>query len=285
MKIIYLVIILFLYISVKSNLFASETDLLNLAESHNKNNEYYNAITEVMRYQYVYPNGTLYPRSMLILSEAYYKGGNYEKTIKTLTECYQKFKNFPEGEKALYSIGFVRLMTGSPFFALRSIREYEYIFANGKYKEDISRDLCYTMTLIRDLNGARKAAYNYEANYPAGKYLIEINDFRVRLDEEINRPKKSLLVSVIGSVFIPGFGSFYTGKYDVGIFSFVSNAIFSYLLYNAYKDNDKTQMIAFGFAEFTFYQYSLYSSIRNVYEYNNNEQFYKSVRISASKEF
>ncbi len=281
----YFYVILFMYLFLNSDIFASEKDLINLAESHNKNGEYYNTITEIMRYQYLYPKGVLFPRSMLILSEAYYKGGNYDKTINILTECHERFRNLPEGEKAFYSLGYVRLVTGSPYFALRSYKEYEYMYKDGKYKENIARDMCYTLTLLKDLKGARKAIYDYETNYSEGKYLKEIKDLQIMVDEEINRSGKSLLGSVLGSIVIPGFGHFYTGKYDAGIFSLVSNALFIYLFYNGYKEKDKTQMIVFGFAEFTFYQYSLYSSIRNVYEYNNNEQFYKSIRLGASKEF
>jgi hypothetical protein len=283
MKCFYIILILFVFLD--TDIFADESDLLNLAETHNKNGEYYNAVTEVMRYQYLYPKGILYPRSLLISSEAYFKGGNYEKTIKTLTECYEKFKHLPEGEKALYSIGFVKLMAGSPYFAYRSFRDYEYNYRDGKFREETARDMCYTMVLLKDLKGAEKSIYDYETNYQSGKYLNEINDLRMRVDEEINRPKKNLLVSVLGSIFVPGFGHFYTGKYDVGVFSLVSNTIFTYLFYNAYKQKDNIQMIVFGFTELTFYQYSLYSSIRNVYEYNNNEKFYKSIRISAAKEF
>jgi hypothetical protein len=283
MKFIFIIIIIFIINNI--SVFASEKDLIDLAESHNRQGEYYNAITEVMRYQYIYRKGTLFPKSMLILSESYYRGGNFDQTIKTLGKCHEKFKNLPEGERALYDIGYVRLVQGSAYFAFRTFKEYEYIYKDGIYKEDIARDMCYTLALLKDLKGAKKAIVDYEINYSEGKYQKEINDFQILVDNEINRPKKSLLVSVLGSIVIPGFGHFYAGKFGTGVFSLVSNAALSYLFYRGYKEKDKVQMIVFGFAEFTFYQYSLYSSIRNVYEYNNNEQFYKSIRLSAVKEF
>ena len=131
----------------------------------------------------------------------------------------------------------------------------------------------------------RTAIKEYGENYAEGKYLQEIREFRYKIDTEINRPRKSVWVSVLGSIVIPGFGHFYTGKYEVGILSFVSNAVLIGLFYDAYKDKSKARMILFGLGEFSFYQYSLYSSISNVYEYNSRESFYKSVQLGAVKEF
>lgn len=275
-------IILFL---LNSDVMSSERDLISLAESLNKNGEYYNAITEAMRYQYLYPKGSYYPLSMLIMSEAFYKGGSYNKSINTLTECYETYRNTIEGEKAFYKTGFVHLTSGSPYLAFRVYQEYRYIYKDGGFNEDISRDLCYSYTLMKDLKEAERAVKDYEENYSEGKYLQEIKELRILINEEINRPKKSVWVSVLGSIIVPGFGHFYTGKYDIGILSLVSNALLIYLFYDGYKDKNKARMIIFGLSEFSFYQYSLYSSISNVYEYNSNEQFYKKIRLSASKEF
>ncbi len=277
-------IILFLS-AIGNSALAAENNLINLAQSHNKKGEHYSAITEIMRYQYLYPDGKFYPLSMLVLGEAYYKGGNYSKAINTLTECYEKYRNTPEGEQAYYKTAYVQLTYGSPYLAFRIYQEYRYLYKSGTFSEDIARDICYTLTLLKDLPEAGRAAGFYTDNYSEGKYLREIKDLQLLVDEEINRPKKSLWISVLGSIIIPGFGHFYTGNYEVGFLSLVSNALMIYLFYDGYKDRSKARMIVFGLGEFSFYQYSLYSSISNVYEYNSNEKFYRSVRLSASKEF
>jgi tetratricopeptide (TPR) repeat protein len=281
---IYIFIIITIVI-FNINVNATEKELIILAESFNKNGEYYNAITEVMRYQFLYLNGSFYPLSMLVLSEAYYKGGNYNKAINTLTECSEKYRNMPEGEKAFYKTGYVQMTSGSPYLAFRVYQEYRYLYKDGSFNEDIFRDMCYSLTLMKDLKGAETAVKDYEENYSEGKYLQEIKELQILIDEEINRPKKSIWVSVLGSIIVPGFGHFYTGKYDLGILSLVSNAGLIYLFYDGYKDKSKVRMIVFGLGEFSFYQYSLFSSINNVYEYNSNEKFYKSIRLSATKEF
>jgi outer membrane protein assembly factor BamD (BamD/ComL family) len=280
-----ILVIILIFGLAETAVFSVEKDLINLAESFNKNGEYYNAITETMRYQFLYPGGNFYPVSMLIMSEAYYKGGNYNKAVTILTECFERFKNKPEGEKAFYKKGYVQMVSGNPYLAFRLFQEYRYLYKDGSFNEDVSRDLCYSLTLMNDLKEADREIKSYEENYPEGKYLQEIRELQLQIDEQINRPKKNVWISVLGSIVIPGFGHFYTGKYDVGILSFVSNAILIGLFYDAYKDKSKARMIVFGLSEFSFYQYSLYSSISNVYEYNSNESFYKSIHLSASKEF
>ncbi|MBN2401710.1 MAG: hypothetical protein JXN64_04865 [Spirochaetes bacterium] len=219
------------------------------------------------------------------MSEAFYKGGNYSKAINTLTKCYEMFRNTAEGEKAFYKTGYVHLTSGSPYLALRVYQEYRYIYQEGDFSENVSRDLCYSFTLMKDLKGAQSAIRDYEENYSEGIYLQEIKELDILINEEINRPKKNVWVSVLGSIAIPGFGHFYTGKYDVGILSLLTNALLIYLFYDGYRDKSKARMIVFGVSEFSFYQYSLYSSISNVYEYNDNDKFYKSIRLSAAKEF
>ncbi|MFH0974443.1 MAG: tetratricopeptide repeat protein [Spirochaetota bacterium] len=282
-KIINISVLLIFLLNTK--IIASENELIRLAQTFNRNGEYYNAITETMRYQYLYPNGVYYPLSMLIQSEAFYKGGNYSKAIYTLSECHEKFKNTPEGEKAFYKTGYIQLAIGNPHLAFRKFQEYNYLYKDGSYIEDISRDLCYTLALMKDMKEAKSLIGQYEETYSGGKYLQEIKDLQLLIDEEINRPKKSVWVSVLGSIALPGFGHFYTGQYYTGMLSLVSNAVLIYLFYDGYRDRNKLRMILFGVTEFSFYQYSLYSAVRNVYEYNSSENFYKSVQLSAEKEF
>ncbi len=65
---------LLLYFIACNTLYADP--LLELAQIHLQNKEYYQAITECMRYQYCYPKGDQYPESLLIMSRAYFYGGN-----------------------------------------------------------------------------------------------------------------------------------------------------------------------------------------------------------------
>lgn len=262
-----------------------EKEIIDLAGDYQKKEQYYNTITELMRYQYLYPDGEYYPLSILMMGEAYFKGGNYYKAVSSMSECYEKFSSAPEGEKALFNLGYMRLVMGSPYFALRSYQEYSYIFKDGRYIEDAYRGICYARLLMYDIPGADEAITDYRNQFPDGKYIQNVKELQILIDKEINRPRKSIWISVLGSVFIPGFGHMYTGKIMTGIFSLLTNITLIYLTYDGYRDRNTTQTVIFGFAELIFYQHSLYSSIRNVYEYNSSDAFLKSVKLSLTEEF
>lgn len=282
----YLCAVLFLIAAFSAGgIKASENELVSLAQKHLDNLEYYNSITESMRYQFLYPAGKYYSLSLLIMGEAYYRGGNYNAASETMLSCYDKFKNHRDGERALVELGHMRLIAGSPFFSYRSYLEYQYIYPKGTYSEQASIGKCYALASQLELDESTKAIEEYYRAYPDGLYYSNAKELQNLITTEINRPKKSVAISVAGSILIPGFGNFYTGRYATGFFSFLSNALLLYLIYDGYRDDNKFRMIFFSVMEFSFYQYSLYSSVRNVYEYNSRKEFQKDMKISAQKTF
>ncbi len=281
---IFFIIIIYFLLPL-DNLVSNERKLIKLADNYINNGEYYNAITEIMRYQYLYPEGKDFPHSLLMLGDAYKRGGNYYKSIKSYQNCYDRYKDIREGERALVELGNLRLVKGSSYFAFRSFQEYLYIYKNGLYTEEVDADICFAKALMNDVGGASESINGYKRKYPDGRYQKKVNDLQELIDTTINKPRKSLWVSVMGSIFMPGFGHFYTGKYSLGFLSFFTNAALIYLFYDAVRDDDKFRMIFFGVGEFSFYQYSLYSAISNVYDYNSRDKFYKNVRLYLSKRY
>jgi outer membrane protein assembly factor BamD (BamD/ComL family) len=264
---------------------ASEDEIIRLTRSYYDHKEYYNSITEAMRYQYNYPDGKYYPESMLIMGKSYFLGDNYYKATEIFTLCYEKFKSSAEGEESLLHLGSLRLMKGAPYYACRTFQEYQYIYNDGRFKEDAAINLTRSLALMEDYNGALKSIDDYDKNYPDGKYRDNIISLKALINGEINRPKKNVWVSVIGSVFVPGFGHFYAGQFSTGLISLLSNAVLISLFCDAYRDKDAFRMLVFGMGEMAFYQYSLYSAISNVYHYNSTENYKKEVKLGIIARF
>ena len=267
------------------NLNASDKEIINLGRFYIANGEYYNAITEMMRYQSLFPEGEYFPDSLLLMAKAYYEGDNYHNAVDALSECYSKFKNRQEGERALFYLGYLRLLRGSPYYAFRTYQEYQYIYKEGKYYEDAAFDMCMAAGLMGDLKGALREIAKYRRVFAEGSYKEDADKLESLIIREINRPSKSLWISLIGSIFVPGFGHFYTGKYKVGFFSFFTNAALAYLIYDGYKDRNKFRMILFSMGEIAVYNYSLYSAVNNVYIFNKRDSFYKAIRLSFNRKF
>ncbi len=268
-----------------SLLYADEKRLIDLARMELEKEEYYHAITETMRYQHLYPRGRFYPESMLIMSRAFYHGGNYQQASELLASCHNTFPDSKEGERALYFLGHIRMLNGSPYFAYRTFQQYRYLYREGSLREEAGADACRALALMGEFHSARAEIAQFRRDHPGGRLTEEVSALDRMIEREENRPKKSMWVSVIGSIFIPGFGHFYTEKYDIGFFSLFTNAALLYLFYDGYRDRDRLRTIVFGIAELSFYQYSLFSAVQNVYEYNGSRNFDNSVRMGAVKRF
>lgn len=279
------IFISFLLAGPNRALFADGAEIISLMKANIESGDYYSAVTEGMRYRFLFPGGPLIPASLLLSGEAYYRGGNYYEAASAFSDCYQSHRATPEAERALLSLAYIRLATGSPFFALRTYQEYRYVYPDGRFREEADIDACYAMALQSDFDGTRAGLASYDSRYPNGTYYVHARELERLVDEEINRPRKSLAVSVGGSILVPGFGHFYTGHYLEGFLALFTNSAFLYLIYDAWRDDNKFRMAVFGFAGFTVYQYSLVSSVRNVYEYNSREPFNRSVRLAARRHF
>ncbi|HNR87377.1 MAG TPA: outer membrane protein assembly factor BamD [Spirochaetota bacterium] len=264
---------------------AGERELITLAEMHLRNREYHSAVTELMRYQHLHPLGALYPRSLLLMSTAYFEGNNYTRAIDTARLCYDRFRNNPEGEEALYRLGHMRLLTGSAFMSFSTFDEYIALYPQGRFSETVLAERPYAHLLAFEIDDAKSEIENYRRQYPAGAYLAAMDELDGLIAAEEGRPKKKMWVAVLGSVFIPGFGNFYTENYWTGLLSFLSNGVLIYLIYDAAVHRDTFRMVFFGLLELSFYQWSIISAVNNVYEYNYPEDFRRGIRLSLSKRF
>ncbi len=154
------------------------SDLLGLALEHYNNGEYYNAITETMRYQHLHPGGALYPDSLLLMGKAYFRGKNSGQALDTMVKCFESYRDTPQGETALMYSGHIRLLSGSPYYAHRTYLTYEYLYKNGKYTEDAHFDKCHTLALIGELEEAKREIDSYEKLYRTDTQNSKLNDLR-----------------------------------------------------------------------------------------------------------
>lgn len=264
---------------------SSEKGIIDLAEYYYNKKEYYNSITESMRYQYLYPQGEFYSQSMLMIGKSYYKGGDTERALSVLSECYNRFTESESGERALFYSGLIRIDAGSLNYAARNFREYNYVYNNGLFREESIINLSLIYALAENYDEAGKKLAEYGENFSGGKYRKKAEELSVLIKEAESRPEKSLLTAGLLSAVIPGSGYFYTENYILGLFSLGTNAALIYGIYDGYKKGNQFQMIFFSVIEFSFYNYSLVGSIKSAHEYNENEDFKKELTLEFRFEF
>jgi len=265
--------------------FSSGRELIDLAGYHYSKKEYYNSVTESMRYQFLNPDGELYPQSMIIIGKSYYKGGNSERALSVLSECYSRFTDNEAGERALFYSGLIRIDSGSYRYAAKNFQEYNYVYNKGIFYEESIINLSLVYTLAENYDEAEQKLIEYRKLFPEGRLYKKSEELSLRIKEAESRPEKSLLAAGLFSAVIPGSGYFYTVNYMLGLFPFGTNAALIYGIYDGYKKKNQFQMIFFSVVEFSFYNYSLVGSIKSAHEYNEGEDFKRELILGFKSEF
>lgn len=267
------------------NLFADGADIMKMAEYYYKNGEYYNAITESMRYQHLNPAGELYPSSMILMGKSFYQGGNPEKALQLFTGCYDTFPKTAQGEEGLYYSGIVRILSGSYYFGTRTFQEYNFVYKGGIFYEDSVFNLCRARALAENYDEAARIILDYKNLFPDGKYSAEADKLALVIETERNREKKSPLFAGVSSAIIPGSGFLYTGDYRLGVISMATNGALILLAYDGYRRSNAFQMIFFSVIEFSFYNYSIVGSVKSAQEYNDPDSFRRELLMGIKTGF
>lgn len=282
MKSLAIIILLFIIPSFAA---ASGDHLLDTAYLHLEKGEYYNVVTETMRYRYLYPSGDRYSESLLLEGRAYAGDGDAGKAIALFQESYRTFPDTYYGQQGLLYLGLVRLINGSTSFALNNFQEYNFIYKEGYFYEDSLFYLCAARALSEQYIEAQSLIEYYKEIFPGGKYAERADTLSVMIKNEQERPRKSPFTAAFSSALVPGLGYVYTEKYLLGLFSFATNGLFIYMIYDGYRKKNEFQMIFFSIIELSFYNYAIIGSIQSAHEYNDSASFKREVIMGIKKTF
>jgi len=277
--------ILLIMILLEASLFADGNVLVDTAELYYSKKEYYSTITELMRYQFLYPDGARYPDSMILMGKSYFMGGNSSEAASVFSDCYKKYPDTYSGQQALFYSGYIRLSEGSFYYALKMFQEYKFVYKNGDFYEDSVFNICLAEILAENYSDAQNGLEAYRKQFPGGRHYKEADLLTAKIIEEQNRPHKSPWIAGISSAIIPGLGYFYTEKYLLGLFSMLSNCGLIYLAYDGYRDGNMFKMVIFSVVEFSFYNWSLGGSIMSAHEYNDSKEFRKEIQLHIKTPF
>ncbi|MFA5517982.1 MAG: hypothetical protein WDA74_01870 [Spirochaetota bacterium] len=266
-------------------LHASGDHLMNTALRHFERGEYYNTITETMRYRYLYPSGERYGESLILSGMASYRGGDNSGAINSFQETFNLFPDSYYGQQGLHYLGMVRLASGSTAFALNNFLEYNYIYKEGYFYEDSLFYLCLARALSEDYNEAQNAIGYYREIFPEGSYTDRAISLSNKIKYEQEKVQKSPLKAAVASALVPGLGYVYTENYMLGLFSFATNGLFIYLIYDGYRKKNNFQMIFFSLVELSFYNYAIMGSIKSAYDYNDSGSFKRELVLGIKKQF
>jgi len=278
------IIVLLLVICFGAAASADEGKLAEKVRDLYGQKEYFHAITEAERYSFLYKGGKFTAGSLLLRGKAYFHGGNYDRASRDFGNCSALYGSRPEGEEALFFLGYMRLLKGSPLYAMRSFKQYLLRYEDSRFTERVHYYRIYNSAFMGDLMGARQRIMTYRHLYPQGAYFENLSLVDASIVGEINRPRKSLAIAVTGSLILPGFGHFYTGNYRTGFFSLLVNAAFISLTVHGAVTKNYYQAGLCGFIELQLYLYSVYGGVRDVQQYNSSRKFYRGLRLTIMQQ-
>lgn len=263
----------------------TKPDLIDLAKYYYERGNYHSSITELMRFQHLYPNDKRIPESLFLMGKAYYRGKNPRKARMIFQKCYYTYPESIYGGKGLYSSGVIRLLHGSPLLALRDFREYCHVYPKGELAEDAFFNSCTSCIIAEKYKRATQCHGRYRHLFPLGKYTSVIDERMAELKEIEKRGKKSPLIAGLSSAIVPGSGYFYTGQYKLGVLAVTTNAALIYMIYHSYRRGKKMSTMLFSFLELSFYNYAIVGSVRGALEFNKKNSEKKNLFIGIRKEF
>ncbi len=265
------------------SVYADEKSLMHAAEMHYADRDYYFCVTETMRCMHLYPEGNLFYQALLLQSRALFKSGDRAGAIDAVDRCVSGGSG-SAADEALFLSGRMRLLSGNSIFA---VRRYDMYLENGSgvFYEDAIRDKCWAYAFSGKEGLFADCISEYRKLFPAGKYLKDIDMLETELVNEMNRPKKNVTAAVAGSVFLPGFGYFYTGNYFLGSVTFLTNLCLIGIAVDGFIRGNIFQWAFFGMMELSFYTYSLNGAKRSAEEYNGRKNFTESLKIKFEAEF
>jgi len=273
--------IIFIIIPITS--FSVQEDVIDMARYFYSHGDYYSAITEAMRYQCLYPSGSLYPESMIIMGKSYFKTGRADIALNIFTQCYNDFYSSDKGEEALFLSGVVRILSGSYYYGDATFRRYKFLYPEGIFYKESLFNSGIANAMAENYHEAYRFFEEYAELFP--EESSEVNKIINRIKEEEHRPKKSPAIAGLLSALIPGSGYIYAGNYRLGGISFLTNAALLGLAYDGYRKKNKFQLIFFSILEFSFYNYSIVGSINSAKEFNEPAQLHEKLLLMVKKRF
>jgi outer membrane protein assembly factor BamD (BamD/ComL family)/TM2 domain-containing membrane protein YozV len=187
--------------------------------------EYYRAVTEYLRYLYLFPAAERAPYALLQIGLAHFRGGEYPRAIDYFTRVRATYS--PEHfAAAAYHEGLCYERLNQPAKAQDAFeRAAVFDTAAAPAREAL---LGKALGRVRqgDLAGGRAELDRFQALYPKEPRADSIVQAEALIDAQVAAPRKSPLLAGALSAVVPGSGQAYAGNYRDGLAALLVNGLF-----------------------------------------------------------
>jgi len=198
---------------------------LGLGDAFMADGEYYRAVTEYLRYLYLFPDAERAPYALLQIGLAHFRGGEYQRAIDYFARVRATYSS-EHFAVAAYHEGLCHERLHQPGKAQDAFeRAVIFDFATDPAREAL---LGKALGRVRqgDLAGGRTELDRFQALYPEEPRVGSVARGLEMIDAQAAAPRKSPLLAGVLSAVVPGSGQAYAGNYRDGLAALLVNGLF-----------------------------------------------------------
>jgi len=238
--------------------------LFGFAETLFAGGDYYRAITEYKRFNYLYPVDILVEKTDFRIGECYFKAGRWVEAI----DFFNAFiRQYPAGARrldALYLKGQAEKEQKRYTDALITFNEL--IRTGGAaYRDRALYEEALVLLAQQEWQRARETFASLPQESPLYPSAIIYSDGLGRMD---SLPRKSPALAGTLAAVLPGAGHLYAERPQDALVSFLLNGSFIWAAMELFRNNNNVAGGIVAFFELGWYSGNIYSAVSSAHKYN-----------------
>ena len=198
---------------------------LGLGDAFMADGEYYRAVTEYLRYLYLFPDAERAPYALLQIGLAHFRGGEYQRAIDYFARVRASYA--PEHfAAAAYHEGLCYERLNQPAKAQDAFERAVVFDSAGAPAREALLGKALGQVRQGDLAGGRTELDRFQALFPEEPRIGSVTRAVELIDAQAAVPRKSPLLAGILSAVVPGSGQAYAGTYRDGLVALLVNGLF-----------------------------------------------------------
>jgi outer membrane protein assembly factor BamD (BamD/ComL family)/TM2 domain-containing membrane protein YozV len=238
--------------------------LFGFAESLFAEGDYYRAITEYKRFNYLYPVDILVEKADFRIGECYFKAGRRSEAIDSFNVFIRQYPAGALRPDALYLKGQAEKEQKRYTDALTTFDELIRT-GDANYRDRALYAQALVLLAQQDWQRAREIFGSLPQESPLYPSAIIYSDGLGRMD---GLPRKSPALAGTLAAVLPGAGHLYAERPRDGLVSFLLNGSFIWAAVELFRNNNNVAGGIVAFFELGWYGGNIYSAVGSAHKYN-----------------
>ncbi|MDP2725761.1 MAG: outer membrane protein assembly factor BamD [Syntrophales bacterium] len=255
---------------------AESANVFGFAESLYEEADYFRAISEYKRYQFLYPAGDFAETVAFRIAESYFKAKRWPEAIAACNLFISKYRDSLRYYEMLYLKGRVEKLDKKND---ESLHTFDLIInaQDPTYSDKAIYQKALVMLERVDWRGTR----NYLLQVPKESPLnLTATAFLSELDKVDKLPHKSPRTAGILAAVLPGAGHLYTERPQDALAAFLLNGSFIWGAVELFRHDNYAAGGILTFFELGWYGGNIYSAVSGAHKYNQQiqDEFIRNIK-------